>query len=223
MDSLLWVYPVLIIEVLRLALGKLWGSLLENNELIWFFKPRFWLWFCALLQEWPNGSLSRFQDSQTLFFLRCKDLSLRVLKLMAHSLDLDPDLFLSAHRLVGSMSLEHVHTFFTSLLTSPSAHLTSCEVQNPVVSDKPTVSPAASENGTTLRSLYYPPVDSEKIKQDQLRCGEHSDYGSITLLFQSSEGLQVTSPLCHDTDILKPQHWPPHLICIGEEPFRWLH
>ncbi|KAF3706203.1 1-aminocyclopropane-1-carboxylate oxidase [Channa argus] len=49
----------------------------------------------------------------------------------------------------------------------------------------------ADENGTTLRSLYYPPVNSEKAKEGQLRCGEHSDYGTITLLFQNSDGLQV--------------------------------
>lgn len=59
----------------------------------------------------------------------------------------------------------------------------------------PAVSPAAPGNGTTLRSLYYPPVDRGRSKRDQLRCGEHSDYGSITLLFQGSEGLQVSSPL----------------------------
>ncbi|XP_016376683.1 UPF0676 protein C1494.01-like, partial [Sinocyclocheilus rhinocerous] len=47
-------------------------------------------------------------------------------------------------------------------------------------------------NGTTLRTLYYPPVNSTCVKENQLRCGEHSDYGSITLVFQSSEGgLQV--------------------------------
>ncbi|TMS05422.1 UPF0676 protein [Larimichthys crocea] len=78
------------------------------------------------------------------------ELSLRVLRVMAYSLGLDPEVFLSTHRLIGT-----------------------------------------DENGTTLRSLYYPPVNSEKAKEGQLRCGEHSDYGSITLLFQSSEGLQV--------------------------------
>ncbi|KAI3371066.1 hypothetical protein L3Q82_023708 [Scortum barcoo] len=56
---------------------------------------------------------------------------------------------------------------------------------------KMSVSTSADENGTTLRSLYYPPVNSEKAKEGQLRCGEHSDYGSITLLFQNNEGLQV--------------------------------
>ncbi|XP_054632770.1 uncharacterized protein LOC129181510 [Dunckerocampus dactyliophorus] len=101
--------------------------------------------------KWPSPEIvAGFQESQTTFFQRCKELSLRILKVMAHSLDLDPDVFLSAHRLIGT-----------------------------------------DENGTTLRSLYYPPVNRELAKEGQLRCGEHSDYGSITLLFQSSEGLQV--------------------------------
>ncbi|XP_073328747.1 uncharacterized protein [Pagrus major] len=102
--------------------------------------------------KWPSGALADFQEIQTSFFLRCKELSLRVMRVLAHSLGLDPEVFLSAHRLMGT-----------------------------------------DKNGTTLRSLYYPPVNSEKAKEGQLRCGEHSDYGTITLLFQSSEGLQVRS------------------------------
>lgn len=50
---------------------------------------------------------------------------------------------------------------------------------------------ADPKNSTTLRSLYYSPVNRDHVKENQIRCGEHSDYGSITLLFQSSEGLQV--------------------------------
>ncbi|KAM7415089.1 hypothetical protein PAMA_019764 [Pampus argenteus] len=101
--------------------------------------------------KWPSAdAVSGFQEIQTSFFWRCKELSLRVLKVMAHSLGLDPEVFLSTHRLMGT-----------------------------------------DENGTTLRSLYYPLVNSQQAKEGQLRCGEHSDYGSITLLFQSSEGLQV--------------------------------
>jgi isopenicillin N synthase-like dioxygenase len=46
-------------------------------------------------------------------------------------------------------------------------------------------------SGTMLRLLMYPPLP-EGIKADQVRLGEHSDYGSITLLFQDSiGGLQV--------------------------------
>ncbi|KAF7654879.1 hypothetical protein LDENG_00063660 [Lucifuga dentata] len=104
--------------------------------------------------KWPSsGALAGFQEIQTSFFLHCKELSLRVLRVMAHSLDLDPEMFLSTHHLIGS-----------------------------------------DVNASTLRSLYYPPVDSQKAKEGQLRCGEHSDYGSITLLFQDNNGgLQVLS------------------------------
>ncbi|XP_029290703.1 UPF0676 protein C1494.01 [Cottoperca gobio] len=100
--------------------------------------------------KWPSGAAKGFREIQTSFFHRCKALSLRVLRVMAHSLGVDPEVFLSAHRLIGTAG-----------------------------------------NSTTLRSLYYPPVNREEGKEGQLRCGEHSDYGSITLLFSVSEGLQV--------------------------------
>uniref|UniRef100_A0A667XQ35 Si:dkey-10o6.2 n=1 Tax=Myripristis murdjan TaxID=586833 RepID=A0A667XQ35_9TELE len=101
--------------------------------------------------NWPSsGAAAGFKDAHISFFLRCKELSLRILRVMAHSLDLDPEVFLSTHRLMGS-----------------------------------------DESLTTLRTLYYPPVNSEKVKEGQVRCGEHSDYGSITLVFQGQEGLQV--------------------------------
>lgn len=56
------------------------------------------------LQEPSSGLLSDLQDSHAAFFLRCAALSQRVLGLMAHSLELDPDVFLSTHQLVGSGS-----------------------------------------------------------------------------------------------------------------------
>ncbi|KAF7542680.1 hypothetical protein G7Z17_g11368 [Cylindrodendrum hubeiense] len=49
----------------------------------------------------------------------------------------------------------------------------------------------------TLRLLHYPEIKSEifKINPGAVRAGEHSDYGSITLLFQDNRGgLQVKSP-----------------------------
>ena len=51
----------------------------------------------------------------------------------------------------------------------------------------------SDHNLTTLRLLYYPPLPPNiEIKPGQLRCGEHVDYGSITLLFREpGGGLQV--------------------------------
>ncbi|KAF2718091.1 Clavaminate synthase-like protein [Polychaeton citri CBS 116435] len=49
----------------------------------------------------------------------------------------------------------------------------------------------------TLRLLHYPEVRAEVFKQNknQVRAGAHTDYGSITLLFQDMRGgLQVLSP-----------------------------
>ncbi|QUC18582.1 uncharacterized protein UV8b_02823 [Ustilaginoidea virens] len=49
----------------------------------------------------------------------------------------------------------------------------------------------------TLRLLHYPGVGAHVFKANpgQVRAGEHSDYGSVTLLFQDDRGgLQVKSP-----------------------------
>ena len=49
-------------------------------------------------------------------------------------------------------------------------------------------------NRTALRTIYYPPLPSD-MAVDHIRLGRHSDYGSITLLFQDNiGGLQVESP-----------------------------
>ncbi|XP_066284064.1 uncharacterized protein [Branchiostoma lanceolatum] len=47
-------------------------------------------------------------------------------------------------------------------------------------------------NGTNLRSLRYPPVP-EVVKENQLRCAEHTDLGCVTLLFQDRPGLEVST------------------------------
>lgn len=49
-------------------------------------------------------------------------------------------------------------------------------------------------NGTSMRMLYYPAV--KKAPADgQQRCGEHTDYGTLTLLYQDNVGgLEVLSP-----------------------------
>ena len=51
----------------------------------------------------------------------------------------------------------------------------------------------STKNCTTLRLLNYPSITEDSdIKPGQIRCGEHTDYGSITLLFQDDmPGLEV--------------------------------
>ncbi|KAK3296170.1 uncharacterized protein B0H64DRAFT_397560 [Chaetomium fimeti] len=54
-----------------------------------------------------------------------------------------------------------------------------------------------SDRDNTLRLLHYPAVrrDVFQINPGQVRAGEHSDYGSVTILFQDQRGgLQVQSP-----------------------------
>ena len=50
-----------------------------------------------------------------------------------------------------------------------------------------------NKNESVSRFIYYPPIeDKERVEEDQLRCGEHSDYGTFTLLLQDDAGgLQV--------------------------------
>ena len=48
-------------------------------------------------------------------------------------------------------------------------------------------------NPTALRTLYYPPLQ-ENAKAGQVRLGEHTDYGTVTFLFQDDiGGLDVKS------------------------------
>ncbi|CAH3034852.1 unnamed protein product [Porites lobata] len=49
--------------------------------------------------------------------------------------------------------------------------------------------------GTQLRYNFYPMItDITKVKPGQIRCGEHTDYGGITLLIQDEVGgLEVTN------------------------------
>ncbi|XP_051885645.1 uncharacterized protein LOC127577977 [Pristis pectinata] len=49
-------------------------------------------------------------------------------------------------------------------------------------------------NPSTLRASCYPPIQKSSLKENQTRCGEHSDYGTFTLLFQDKNGgLEILS------------------------------
>jgi isopenicillin N synthase-like dioxygenase len=57
--------------------------------------------------------------------------------------------------------------------------------------------PYTDRGDNTLRLLHYPEVHKSVFAQSkqQVRAGAHTDYGSITLLFQDNRGgLQVSSP-----------------------------
>lgn len=77
----------------------------------------------------------------------------------------------------------------------------------------------------TLRLLHYPPLQRSP-KPEQVRAGEHSDYGSITLLFQDQigglevqtrDGKWIAAPTIPGTVIINTgdlmQRWTNHVFC----------
>ncbi len=82
-----------------------------------------------------------------------------------------------------------------------------------------------NQTNHTLRLLHYPPLHMPP-KPGQVRAGEHSDYGSLTLLFQDGvEGLEVQTSSGHwitaypipgmvvvNTGDLM-QRWTNHIFC----------
>lgn len=77
------------------------------------------------------------------------------------------------------------------------------------------------ENATALRLLYYPPLpENSDVKPSQVRCGEHSDYGSITLLFQDDVGGLEVLPVNGEYTPAKPIAGTV-LVNIGDLMQRW--
>ena len=77
----------------------------------------------------------------------------------------------------------------------------------------------------TLRLLHYPPLQTPP-KPGQVRAGEHSDYGSLTLLFQddvggrntqTASGEWIAAPAIPDTVVVNTgdlmQRWTNHVFC----------
>ena len=58
------------------------------------------------------------------------------------------------------------------------------------------------KNASTFRTLYYPPLSDADIQPGVVRCGAHSDYGTITLLLQDDVGglevinIDLSSRIC---------------------------
>ncbi|KAK3513484.1 hypothetical protein QTP70_015508, partial [Hemibagrus guttatus] len=59
--------------------------------------------------KWPSDGLDGFREIKVDFFLCRKELSLRVLRVMALSLGLDSEVFLKAHCHIGSKLNTHTH------------------------------------------------------------------------------------------------------------------
>lgn len=62
----------------------------------------YWVSVILHYQKWPCEDVPGFRDKQVSFFMHCKELSLRILRLMGLSLGLDADVFVSAHKQIGS-------------------------------------------------------------------------------------------------------------------------
>ncbi|HLP89554.1 MAG TPA: 2-oxoglutarate and iron-dependent oxygenase domain-containing protein [Nostocaceae cyanobacterium] len=82
-----------------------------------------------------------------------------------------------------------------------------------------------NQQNHTLRLLHYPPLTTP-VKPGQIRAGEHSDYGSITLLFQdlmgglelqTKDGKWITAPSIPQTVIVNTgdlmQRWTNRVFC----------
>ncbi|XP_072322172.1 uncharacterized protein [Scyliorhinus torazame] len=101
--------------------------------------------------NWPVKHVPEFTKCMESFFKSSEQLAIRILKVIAMGLSLEPDFFINKHTKIGS-----------------------------------------NQNPTTLRTAYYPSIQKSSLKEHQMRCAEHSDFGTCTLLFQDkSGGLEV--------------------------------
>ena len=84
----------------------------------------------------------------------------------------------------------------------------------------------------TLRLLHYPPIEQIPSLL-QLRAGEHSDYGSFTLLFQdavgglevrNAQGEWIEAPFIPETVLVNTgdlmQRWTNHVFCSTKHRVR---
>lgn len=87
----------------------------------------------------------------------------------------------------------------------------------------------AKESGTTFRFLHYPGQKSLN-PEEVIRAGAHTDYGSMTLLFQqeNQEGLEIYSPVAKEwqaVPFIKSTHGddsaPPIIVNIADQLSFW--
>ncbi|CAK9439186.1 uncharacterized protein LODBEIA_P34100 [Lodderomyces beijingensis] len=86
------------------------------------------------------------------------------------------------------------------------------------------------KSGSTLRFLHYPVLNSNN-SEGEIRAGAHTDYGSMTLLFQrrNQEGLEIYSPISKrwekvpyvETENTGAAMAPPIVMNIGDLLSYW--
>lgn len=89
-----------------------------------------------------------------------------------------------------------------------------------------------NQQNYTLRLLHYPPI-TQPPKLQQVRAGEHSDYGSFTLLFQdevgglevcTAAGEWIAAPCIPGTVVVNTgdlmQRWTNHVFCSTKHRVR---
>lgn len=78
-------------------------------------------------------------------------------------------------------------------------------------------------HGNQLRLLHYPPIETEKLSTGAAaRIGAHSDWGTITLLFQDEcGGLQVEHPDKPGTFIDATPVKNAMVVNVGDLLMRW--
>jgi isopenicillin N synthase-like dioxygenase len=84
--------------------------------------------------------------------------------------------------------------------------------------------PSLGPSGRVFRLLYYPQLPPDQVhSKNDLRCGAHSDYGTITLLFQreGQPGLEILTDPEKDTWASVPvnptgEDIPPILLNVGD-------
>lgn len=92
--------------------------------------------------------------------------------------------------------------------------------------------PLTGPSGSILRLLHYPAIKSTTSDYDEdidIRAGAHSDYGSLTLLFQrlSQPGLEILTPESTWASVVvsppgsQDDPFPPILVNIGDLLSYW--
>ena len=84
------------------------------------------------------------------------------------------------------------------------------------------VDPSFFENkfdhcASVLRVLHYP--ENVKLQSGQFRASEHTDYGSLTILYSTAPGLQVKNRKGEWVDVVVP--WEHFVINIGDLMAFW--